>query len=424
MNDLLNDTTQLSFNYTFSALAEEKCTASFQGEGVQDIEIFRQLEGEGGEGLVSRRQAAKIADDLVDQEVFQLSCPEGGMLSDLTDFLLKRLEDREERDVASWEELGGLIALDPKDFRADVTETLSTVDNSVVRDHVSDAMSAASSRTKDLEVDAKVAANFIELFSAELEGRFRNETEEAKATAKTAVRDALRKSGVSVDWQGWRCIPKTVDVHTVAEMRARWAKGVEFEYSLPKGQEGSGSRHLTAQDRTASIPGAKLRGIDHRLQKLESIVEASRVLQELDWLVEARHVLDLVHVDGEGDAQSLTTTVRYGENDDGDPVEGVARLRPGYVRLRASSDVDIDADDDVDIDADDVDIDADDEVDIRADGSVLIMNRRAVESRDAGRNSRYGVRIRSTRGAPIHIDTDGYLIIDARGIILNGRELR
>ena len=425
VNDLQSDTTQLSFQYTFSALAEETCTASFRGEGVQGIDIFRQLEGEGERGFVSRRQAAQIADDLVDQEVFQVSCPEGGMLSDLTDFLLRRLEDREERDVASWEELDQLIALDLDDFRADITETLKTVDNRVVRTHVANAMSNASSKFEKTKVGLGTSANFIDLLSAELEGNFSNETDEATATAKRAVSDALKKSGVQVDWQGWRSTPKTVDVHTVAEMSAEWASGVEFEYSLPKGQEGSGSRHLTAEDRTASVAGAKLRGLDHRLHELESIVEASRVLLELDWLAEARHVLDFIRVDGEEDSQSFATTVRYGEDEDGDPIEGVLVLTPGHAELRASDDVDIDADDDVDIDADDdVDIDADDDVDIDARDTVVIKSGKEVEDSRRDRRGEYGVRIQSNAGAPIHITTDGYLIIDARGLILNGRELR
>lgn len=116
IEDLGKDTTQLVFRYAFAAISDEKCNASFDGNGVQDIDIFKDLSGKGGREFVGRHQVVKIADELVERDIFKVSCGVGQVVADLTNLLLDRLKAREDRAVADWSALDRLMAFDEDDF--------------------------------------------------------------------------------------------------------------------------------------------------------------------------------------------------------------------------------------------------------------------------------------------------------------------
>ncbi len=433
IEDLQDNTTQLSFQYAFGAISEEKCIASFEGGGVQDIDLFKRLNGKGGDGLVSRHQVVQIADDLAEQEIFKVRCPEPSMLPSLTDVLLRRLEGRKERNVASWEELDRLIAFDADSFKADITNSLNTIENEVIREEALAAFSDASSQAASTAVEAGASGSFGP-FQAAMEGSYASSTSEAQAQAKRAYTDALAKRGISVEWSGWRSVPKTVDAHSVADLDTKWARDVTFEYSIPGGQTGRGALLLGADDRTAAMSSEERRAIDHRLQQLKPIVEASYRLQEMEAMVRASRLLDIVHIDVGDDGRSFGLVRSEDADADGDNDESAARFWPGYLELRATGGKDDDGDtvetfarfesDDLELHAyDDVDVEADD-VDIDAEDRVTIESRKVVPEKQAGHRGKAGVRIRTREGAPVHISSDGYLIIDAKGIIFNGREVR
>ena len=254
-----------------------------------------------------------------------------------------------------------------------------------------------------------------------------------------------------MDWEGRRAIPKTVDVHSVAELGSRWNREVEFEYSIPGAQEGRGALRLTKADRIGLVAGEQLRTIDYRIRQLEPIVAASRRLQELEALLEASRILDFVRGDLGERSIGLLTSAEV--DDDGDVDEGRVELSPGYATLRASKrvnvlarrpsgvdsesedraklnvyaadDVSITAGDDIEVYAeDDIEVYAEDDIEVYAEDKVRIRGERKVEGRRKEAKAQAGVHIETSEGAPIYMHSKGgYLIIEARGVIFNGREL-
>ena len=430
IHDLDKNITQLQLRYTFSAISDEKCTATYSGEGVQEVSLYKELEGEGRERVVSRRQAANIADSLVKQESFEFSCAEVPMLSDLADLLLKRLESREQ-EVAGWDELSEFVTLDRNDFGADVTTRLKEVDNEVASDRFAAAMSAASSKAQEDKFGAKLSTDVMNIVEGELETNFEGANSEAKTVAKKAIKDTLAKSGVSIEWDGWKSIPKTVDLHTIDELDAKWEHGVEFEYSIPQGQEGGGTYRLGIDHRTASIPRDSLGELDYRLGEVDKKISD---LDELWQSIEARHLLfDVVRVDGDTESFSLRSERLDDQTTD---QRGILSLHPGGVQMESFDGVDGDdnavrsralfGNGDLDVRvSDDVDIKSDDDVYVEADDRIIIESRRQVQEERRRRQSRRaGVSITSENGAPIVIDAgDGYVIINAEGLIINGREV-
>ena len=382
--DLENNVTQLLFRYTFSGVSDETCTATFEDRGVQDIDLFKEVEGKGEEGLVARHQVVDIADQLVAQEIFKIRCAEGGLLSDLTKILMDRLENQERRDVATWEELDKLIAFDVNSFKADVTEKLDTIENKVARKQALDALSEATSEAKSEAMEGGVAVGYGP-FMAKAEASYANASSEAKSEAKRAFTDALEKRGLSVQWQGWKSEPKTIDVHSVADLYAKWAKDLTFEYSIPEGQEGREALLLTANDRTAIMPGQIRTNIDHRVLQLEdAVIRLSDQLKSEE--AKMSHILTRLR-NLQADDQDITLrtsdlqkriSIEALPDRDTEPPDAsynvfirarddVSIRADDDVRIRVRDDVSIRADDDVRIRArDDVSIRADDDVSIRA----------------------------------------------------------
>ena len=254
VDELQRDITQLLFRYTFRAISDEVCSAKFESHGVQDVDLFKKVKGKGAEGLVVRHQAARIADQLVSDEIFTIRCAADTQFSDLTGILMNRLAKVEKREVATWDDLDKLIALDPDSFRADVTRALNTVEKMVDQEQALEAFSHAESVVRSTAGEHGVDLGFKEL-SLELSAGFADTGSESRAGARKVLTDALSKQGLSVDWDGEKFVPKSVDVHTVADLDASWARGVEFNYQIPEGQEGREAILLTAADRTATTPG-------------------------------------------------------------------------------------------------------------------------------------------------------------------------
>ena len=378
-DNLEKDNIQLLFRYTFSAVSDETCAAKFEGGGVQDIDLFKKVKGKGGEGLVARHQTVNIADDLVAQEIFKIRCAEGEMLADLTEILMDRLGKQETRKVADWESLDALIAFDENSFKADVTKELKTVENEVTRKQALDAMSKAMNNAKKVGVELG-----YKLFAAEAKGTFEDSDTESKAEARKAFMDALRKTGKSVEWDGDEFIPKTVDVHSVADLDAKWARNLSFEYSIPQGLEGREDILLTASDRTALTSGPERLIMQHRLEQLEAKManlsgrlasEEAAVADLSKRMPSSGDIWNILHVDDKeialrtGEPKHVVIAAQGTRKDKKDKT-----VTRGYdVDIRATDDVDIRATDDVDIRAtDDVDIRAEGDVDIRAEGDVDI----------------------------------------------------
>ena len=435
ISDLEKDVTQLLFRYTFSAISDEICTAKFESRGVQDIDLFKKVKGKGREGLVARQQVVNIADELVAQEIFTIRCADGGSLADLTDILMERLATQETRTVASWEDLDRLIAFDPDSFKADMTTALRTVEKEVDRKQALDAMSEAMSAAQSQAIAGGFEVGYS-LFSAKAEASFADASSESKAGARKTFTDALKKMGMSVDWDGKKFVPKTVDVHSVSDLDAKWARNLEFRYEIPEGQEGSGEILLTEDDRTVMTSGKMRRQFDHRLAQVETAlgdIAARLALEEtatagISERLPSASLRDIIHAGEE--------TVSFGTEEHkhvliearGERIftneDGETETESYDVDIRATEDVDIRADDDVDIRADD-------DVDIYARENVWIRARGVRENPERGRRANPGdIEIEATGNVTIEADrdpemrADGNIRIAADGKLdLRGKEI-
>ena len=110
---------------------------------------------------------------------------------------------------------------------------------------MSKAMSRAISESR--KIGGKVGyADLISLFSAEANIELANANNETAAVApKKAFMDALKKTGISTVWKGKEIVPKSVDVHTVADLGVKWRRNLEFKYAIPEGQKAADHILLT-----------------------------------------------------------------------------------------------------------------------------------------------------------------------------------
>ena len=268
LGDLQSNKIQLRFRYTFAGITEESCSAKSEDRGVQDVDLFRKVAGDGREGFVARHQVANIADSLIRENIFTVRCASGAALPDLLEILTNQLNASERRTVADWALLDELIEFDPESFKADITEKLNSVKNEVVREQALDAMSKAMGEAESEATEAGLALGYS-LFMVKAEGSYAESEAKDMAEARKEFTDSLGKMGLSVEWEGQKFVPKSVDVHSVAELRAKWGQNLEVNFTIPAGGEGQDVLQLTKDDRTVTMPHRERRQIDRRLQNLE-----------------------------------------------------------------------------------------------------------------------------------------------------------
>ncbi len=357
VDQLEQDATQLRFHYTFDAISNEDCYATFKKYGVQDIDLFKKVKGGGGEGFVARHQAVSIADELASNENFEVRCADREMLLDLTEILMNYLDDndkKETRKVASWEQLDKLITLDPESLKADVTRQLNTTKKSVDRDQAqkafTDAMSSASSTA--------LGGTYSRLIDA-VSLNFSTANSKTNAQARSIFMDALSKSGISTEWTGEKFIPKTVDIYSVSDLTANWAKTTTIKFQVSRGQQGSQTILLTQEDWAEEIPPAArfklFQRLDQITEKLEHLDQLEKDLENFESYV------DKIAAIIREDTNEVRFATKKGRNIEikakGERnytnKRGISKIRNADLKLEASDDIIMRADGDVDIESDD-----------------------------------------------------------------------
>lgn len=147
--DLALGVAQLVFNYRFSGVSDETCEVEFRGENTQGIDLYKEVAGAGGEGFVTRHQAANIADNMVAAESLSGRCGSPEWLVYLTDKLLDRLGAHRLKMESGWKKLSELTAFDPNSFLADVSRRTKDIEKEtsrkIIDESISESMSKASS---------------------------------------------------------------------------------------------------------------------------------------------------------------------------------------------------------------------------------------------------------------------------------------
>ena len=276
LNELKKDHSQLVFNYSFHGVSDETCTATLKSGVIQDLDLFKQVAGEGEEGSVARHQIVDIAEQVIKRELFETRCASMAAADDLMKKLLDRLGDPEKAEVSGWEAVDKLTAFDADSFKADVTTATKDIKNKVTREQVLDATSKAMSEAETEALEAGVAVSYSDVFKSSLSGSWAKSKGSSSAEANKAFTDALAKQGIHASWEGQKFVPKSVDVHSVASLRSAWGKTVQLTYSLTTGENGGDSIHLTRHAWSRSLPYQEWRDMNARLDEHKADMEQWR----------------------------------------------------------------------------------------------------------------------------------------------------
>ena len=270
VRDLQAGSNQVLFKYRFGGITTETCTAKSTERGVQDLDIFKKLSGSGGTGTVARHQVARIADQLVEEDVFTVDCADLVAGSQLLERLMNQLKvPAKSRRVAGWDEVEKLTAFDPDSFRADLTRVTKDIRNEVVRDQVEEAFNKATSESQSEQTEGGLEIGW-KGFGGSIEGSFGEVSSESAAEARRAVSDALKKVGYTAEWSGNRFVPKSVDVHSVADMESSWGRSTKFQFQVDDVAVGEGALLLTETDRTAVMKGSVRSELEEDLREIRA----------------------------------------------------------------------------------------------------------------------------------------------------------
>ncbi|MYJ86987.1 MAG: hypothetical protein F4044_04645 [Rhodobacteraceae bacterium] len=341
IKDYKSDVAQLIYSYQFKGVKEETCTATSSKEGIHKSQLFNSIQGEGSKGLVTREQAAAIADELNESQIFEVTCADGTQLGNLTQYLLDLLGSTQQKEVAGWNEIENLIGkIDSNDFRADIQDSLNTIEKEVVRDKVFESISDAfsSAKSESSAVGGKVGYG---PFAAELKAQMAEANAETNAGIKKSISDYLKNRGISVNWNGNLFIPKTINYHTVQELESKWEAQTSFQFKIPSLGQFTDDTRYTKTYTTILTPDQEL-NINNRFKVLEE------AMSKIDGRLK--------------DEEMVTTQIKN--------IQDTIQLETGKVTL-GQDDISIDAKDDIRIDAkDDIRIDAKD--DIRINGERFL----------------------------------------------------
>ena len=249
VNDLHHIRDQLVFKYRFSGVSDEICKAEFRGRATQDIDLYKKVVGDGGQGFVARHQAADIADSMASSESLRMRCSNPEWAVWLAEELMKRVGAHEEITLSrenGWRRLDKLLRFDPESFKADLITEAKNIEKQVVREQVLDAISKGISQA---ETEARKAGAAIGYggFVLGASGSLAESEAESAAEARKEFSDMMEKRGILGEWVGNVYIPKSVDVHSAADVHSAWSKNIDLEYVFPTGRTAEHSVNLTEQ---------------------------------------------------------------------------------------------------------------------------------------------------------------------------------
>ncbi len=327
LSNLQGNLVQFVFEYKFKGVSERKCTATAEYSRIQDIDLFKEVMGEGGKGSVSRDQVVDIMGEMIEKFEVNRRCNDGDgpKVSDLMEKLMEKLKKPE---IKNWEDVDKQIAFNAESFKADVEnkirESSQEVHRKFILDIVDKSIDAATTDDSGAKVGGSYGGIGLNLSRNRKEAESMSTEEQQKAIDKV-----LSDLTVEMEWTGERYIPKSLDVHTKASLRTSLASGLTVEYTVIKDSDGTGSVILTDQARLKTTP-------------------------YVEWL-------KVNSTEGGADVQisarNRTRISAEGADQDGAEQENVVELEinatQGDVGIFAKDDVGIDASDDVDIGASD-----------------------------------------------------------------------
>ena len=368
VRDLTSGADTLVFRYTFEGVEDLPCEASIDSRRVETSGLLKGVVGEGGEGYVNRDQAIDMARDIAGSDAIEVRCHNLQAADDLVDALLSLLGKPQPVAVSGdWPELLKLTEFDPNSITADIEAVIKEIDNSVVQDYWANAHSTASSNSAAMAAAAGITIGIPEVIGFQLSGSYSKAEAAAHGRAHKAVSDSLKKKGIYVEYDEAtrRYIPKSVDLHTAAQMRTGWGTTRSIRYEVTSGGYGGEAFTLTTSAWTVVKDHREWTDLNNNLEavKAEVFSEIERLQNELrtDYEVKIQSVLQF------GVAGS--TIAKHDDKN----IAVLARGEGARIMLEAENDVELTGGDDIKIDAtDDVVVSANDDVDVSARDDVTI----------------------------------------------------
>ena len=278
--ELQNNHTQIEYIYYFAGISDEKCYAEFKNILDQDIDLFKDVDGEGGEGYVARHQVASIAERAVSRELYTTRCADPLTGQELLNGILKKAGQVTKLEInGSWERLDNLVKLDAESFKADLIESLDTEEFETIRDIAEELSTKSSSKAVSWGAGASASVP-IENIPVKVNAKFGKAKSEAKSKAIALFTDALQKTGLHVEFEGNKFIPKSVDVYSVADLRRELGKTVTIEVSKTSSSEGQGTTRLTESDWVVFVRQQSFKELRREVDLLRNHIDDMRALQK------------------------------------------------------------------------------------------------------------------------------------------------
>ena len=281
LNNLQDGLDQLLFKYSFSGVSDEVCEADFKGETTRALESFRRVGGPGRKGFVTRHQVAKIVEDMIVSESLSVRCGSSEWLVYLADQLLDMLSTRSLKLEDAWATLYKITEFDPKSFTADVVRKTKDIERKASRDIIDESVADAVSKSKAWTAEAGGSG-----YGFGASASYGEATSETRAMAKKDFRDVMAKMGILGEWEGEQYIPKSVDVHSVADLEGSWGRDVEVRYVITTGQTGQHSVSLTKESFSSAVKEPNLPS---------RVLQIEKNLEELQrhWFISLQEVIPI-----------------------------------------------------------------------------------------------------------------------------------
>ena len=281
VKELNEGTVDLYFNYRFSGVSDETCSATLKSGDARSSDLFKKVVGEGGKGYVARHQVVKIAEQNQHFAGLEARCNNFEVAQALLDMLLNDLDTKAPQLTLPFDALKDQVAFDPDTFRADMNTKTKEIEQRSHREFINDVVARTVTDYK-----SKTGGFGAQGGYGPAMGGLNVNWGKAEGSSDTAVRkslkDTLSKVGLHGEWEGEQFVPKSLDVHSTGELEAALEKDMTVTVELTDDASSGYAQILTREGAWAEIvEPSDRKEVGRRLaemrERLESKIEDSWV---------------------------------------------------------------------------------------------------------------------------------------------------
>ena len=262
---------KLNFVYAFIGDAEDTCSATVSYRNIAETDRFKELVGEGSAERVTRKQALDLSEEVFRQMEIEASCRDGGLARRIAEQAQKLLREPENLPLENWEKLEKYTGLSADDFVAELITSLKKQDQSVERDQLRNILLDAGSSQRSVGGGYSAGVSIPGLVEAVGSLLFNISGADARQKVIAKFQDLLKKNSVSVEWDGKKLVPKSVDVFSKESIENAWKGGIEVSYTKVSERQGIHTIALTELNLSNKITVTPKAGFDIRrdMERLE-----------------------------------------------------------------------------------------------------------------------------------------------------------